>query len=765
MYHVWDGTEWNSQKALKVWNGSAWVKTPKFKVRTSISWLPTSVSDTDASQIVKWSVGAPTPPPPPPTPTHPVPDLDLMDDAALDAALTPLLFGYTIAGYEVTSVLANDNKVVIDSQIPAAGELMAEGLNVSVKLYNFVQPTTTVPNLDGLLASAADSAINNAQLVVGTPITEEKTTDPALFGKVKAGSQYPPAGDVVDTQTSVTYTKWIEEDKVTIPNNLTGVDFFTMQSRLTEVGLEAGTEITPGMETDAGPTGTAQENLVYSTFPTAGTQVYVGSAVNYRMRIPNTKTKIPNVVGMSPYNAQVELENWDLVYFEHTTVEGGPSAQDNTVIAQNPAANSSLTATNVGTTIYLTIQIPNTTTQVPNIVGQTVSAAGTLATNAELILNPNGATLTATETSNTSLHGKVATQDPSATLTVPVWSWINYGLYTPITTVVVPNLQYQIPGSYGTAISVEPLLKWGTLIATYETTDTNLQGKVISTNPTEGTTVNVNSYVNYYKWIAPVLKTVPNVVGMTEANAKTAITNAGLNWSVSYQNQSYNGQATAGTVASQNPTNPQQVQPGSTVSIVVWNAYVAQPVTRTGNVSIGWAGDIPAEWIASYKNTAGGGAGTREKTSAPFYVGQFTTTNGKNMEAWTFDWTAFTNRCNVVSGGAFWSVQSVQFRFWANGSSGNDNAKSLRLGSYPSDVSSSPTAMNENSVFLRDQVLSLSTRGTYGYANLNATLRSDCFTAPNYPLVIYAPNTSVDNYVSNDGDLRYDVTISWTEWV
>lgn len=493
-------------KALKVWSGSAWVKNYKFKVRTSISWLPSSVSDKDASQIIKWSVAAPTPPPPPPPVTHPVPDLDLMTDAQLDAALTPLNFGYTIAGYEDTPILDRDNKVVIDSQIPPANQQMAEGLDVSVRLYNFVQPTTTVPNLDLLLSSVANSNIIAANLVVGTPIEEEKTTDPNLFGKVKVGSQYPPANDVVDTGTSVTYTKWIEEDKVTIPNTLTGVDFYEMQSRLTTAGLEIGTEITPGFETDAGPTGTAQEGLVYSTFPTAGTQVYIGSQVNYRLRIPNTRTKIPNVVGMSPYNAQVELENWDLIYFEYIIQEGGPSAQDNTVIAQQPPANSSLTATAVGTQINLTIQIPNTTTFVPNIVGDTVSVATAECTTAELILNPNGPTLTATETSNTALHGKVASQDPSANTSQPVYSWVNYGVYTPISNVLVPDLQYQIPGAYGTTISVEPLLKWGSLIATYETTDTNLQGKVVSTSPASGTSVPVNSYVSYYKWVAPVLK-------------------------------------------------------------------------------------------------------------------------------------------------------------------------------------------------------------------------------------------------------------------
>jgi hypothetical protein len=260
---------------------------------------------------------------------------------------------------------------------------------------------------------------------------------------------------------------------------------------------------------------------------------------------------------------------------------------------------------------------------------------------------------------------------------------------------------------------------------------------------------------------------MPNVVGQTEATAKALINNAGLNYNTPTTQALTSGQSSSlvGTVASQGTASGTKLDPGTYVNFVVYTAYVAQPVTRTGNVSIGYAGDIAAEWIASYKNTATSGAGTRERTSQPFYVGQFSTTNGKNMLAWTFNWSSFTSRANTVSGGNTWSVTGVQFRIWANDGSGNTNAKSLRLGSYPSDVSSSPTTMNENAINLRNQSISLSGRATYGYANLNSTLLSDCFTAPNYPLVVYAPNTSLDNYISNDGDVRFDVTISWTEYV
>lgn len=66
----------------------------------------------------------------------------------------------------------------------------------------------------------------------------------------------------------------------------------------------------------------------------------------------------------------------------------------------------------------------------------------------------------------------------------------------------------------------------------------------------------------------PTTVTVPNVLGMLEANAVSAIQSAGLNASVSYD---YNGNAfNDGTVKSQSPSGGSQVSSGFTVAIVVW---------------------------------------------------------------------------------------------------------------------------------------------------------------------------------------------------
>lgn len=751
MYHVWDGSEWNSQKALKVWNGSAWVKTPKFKVRTGISWLPTSVSDTDISQIVKWSVGGPTPPPPPPTPTHPVPNLDLKTTTELDALLTPLLFGYTIAGYDVTSVLANDNKVVPNSQNPPAGQLMAEGLDVSVRLYNFVQPTATVPNLNGLLTSAANSAITNAGFVVGTPLTPVETYNTNLIGKIVADSQFPAAGNTEDTGTSIIYDYYVQKAFTTVPD-LTGIDESDIFLALDNANLQIGTRTTT--ET----TNTALEYTVRSQSPLPGSPAETDSPVNYNVYIPNSNTTVPNLIGLFQADADDLLKDNELYLGTVTNVETTNASLEGKVgIQQYPQG----TSRPVNTTVAVTVYVPNTTVAVPNIIGMSASAAETLIEGTyELNLGLSGTS----PTNDPAKHLTIKSTNPIAGTVVPIYSTVLAEIWV-IATYPVPNLFGLTPQPQGTAVGPDGFT-WGSgsLNAT-STTNANLIGKVATQSPIFGN--NTSAMPIAYGVYSDGRSTMPNVVGMTEANAKTAINAAGLNWNTPTTQALTSGQSSSliGTVASQGTQSGQKLDPGTYVSFVVYTAYQPQPVTRTGNVSIGYSGMQAAEWIASYKNTAGSGAGTRERTSQPFYVGQFSTTNGKNMLAWTFNWNTFLTNANIVAGTTDWTVTAVQFRLWVNSGSGNDAAKSLRLGSYPADVSSSPTTMNESAINTRGQVFSISGRGTYGYVNLNSTLISDCFTAPNYPLVVYAPNTSLDNYISNDADLRFDVTISWTEFV
>ena len=394
MQKVWDGSNWVTQNALKVWTGAAWNTNAKLKARTSISWLPTAVSDTDISQVVKWSIEAPTPPPPPPPVTHLVPDLDLKTTTELNTILDPLNFGYTIASYETTSVLANDDKVVIDSQIPAAGEALAEFNNVSVKLYNFVQPTTIVPNVGGLLKSAADQAIVAANLVVGSPLDTVETYDGTLVGKVVVGSQFPTAGQEEDQGTSVIYDYYVQKAYVTVPN-LVDTDENDIYTTLSPLNLSVGTRTTEATANEA------LDGKIKSTFPVFNTQVQTDSSVNYTVYV-NTLATVPSLVGLTQAAADTALQNANLYSGTVSSVETTVVANEGKVASQ-ATANGQTVGKN--STINYAVYVPNTTIAVPTLVGQTFANASTLITNAELVSNP-----TTTPTNTTSLHLTIKSQ-------------------------------------------------------------------------------------------------------------------------------------------------------------------------------------------------------------------------------------------------------------------------------------------------------------------------------------------------------------------
>jgi beta-lactam-binding protein with PASTA domain len=751
MHKVWDGTEWSSAKALKVWNGTQWKAGLKFKVRTASSWLPGSVSDKDDSQIVKWSVEGPTPPPPPPPVTHPVPDLNLKTLLEVEELLDPLQFTYAVTEYENTSIESRDDKVVIDSQIPAAGQSLAEGSQVVFKLYNFVQPTTTVPNLDNLLVSAANTAITNANLVVSTNIGTDETYDNNLIGRVIVGSQYPTADDIVDTETEVTYDKWVQKPFATVPP-LVGLLDSQVFSTLDSANLNIGTRTVV-------PTAVASDDdRVKSQFPAQDTQAQIDSSVNYEVWEYSLRI-VPNLSGLTQEQAIDALDNAGLyagtISNQETTVVSDEGKVKNN--SQSHPANSQV---NQGTSINFVVWVPNTTTTVPNVVNLVgLSNIQNTLTAAEL----NTSLRNVTYTSDSSLFNKCYAQSPTFPNVVPVFSSVSVDLYLEQPKYTVPSIIGLTPSSG----SINTYFTWGSnSLAGTGTENTSIHGKVATQSPSAGTQQYAGSIA--YGVYTDSRPTVPYVVGQTEATAKSNINNAGLNWSVTRKAQTFNGQATAGTVNSQSPTGG-KLASGGTVTIEVWDAYVPQPVTRTGIVLVGYQGDVAMQWQASYRDTLGVVSnqtdGGRRKTSQPFFFGQFDSTNGKQHHAFHYDWNTFDTKARQVSGGANYTITNVELRYWLNNSIGNTNAKSLRIGSYPSSVSSSPSTMTEADINTRGLILSAATRGMYAFATLNTTLRSDIFTYPNYPCVVYAPNTSLDNYGQNDSDVRFYVTIQWTELV
>jgi beta-lactam-binding protein with PASTA domain len=764
MQKVWDGSNWVTQNALKVWTGSTWITNLKLKARTSISWLPTAVSDGDISQVVKWSIEAPTPPPPPPPVTHPVPDLDLKTTTELNNILTPLNFGYTIAGYETTSILANDDKVVIDSQIPPAGEALAEFNNVSVKLYNFVQPTTIVPNLGGLLKSAADQAIVQANLVVGSPLDTVETYDSSLVGKVVAGSQFPQAGTEQDQGTSVIYDYYVQKPFVTVPN-LVNTDEDDIYTTLSALNLSVGTRTTEATANSA------LDGKIKSTFPVSGTQVQTNSSVNYTVYV-NTLATVPNLVGLTQAQAETALQNANLYSGTITNFETTVVADEGKVRSQGTAAGQTVAKFSG---INFVVNVPNTTTTVPNFSLLTTAQADALRISSELNIQLS----TSVYTNDTNLQYKIVpnSQSPSAGTVVAIYSTVTMSLYLPFPQYTVPSLIGQTPSSG----AIDANFTWGSnSLASTSTQTTSDFGKVASQSPAAGTQAQAQA-INYGVYVDG-RPTVGNYVGQARTTAVSNIQALGLNASVTYQNQTFNGQATADTVASQSPSSGTRLASGSTVSIVVWNAYVPQPVTRTATVYVGdnafsgymrngvntsyVGGLLDFTWQAQYKllNTTGTrvqNIGYQRMSGA--YVGYASSTNGKQA------YTCRINPTNIdsyiksnITNNASYTVGNVDFVF-SVGNDGN-NGKLWYLDWMGNTTSSPSTYTDANRT--NTQAVSNINNGDTMSITLNSTMKTYSWTN-GYGLGV-AAGVTASNASITYGSVNwayFAANISWTEYV
>ena len=762
MQKIWDGSTWDSRRNIKVWNGSSWISNSKLKVRTSISWLPSPVSDVDVSQVIKWSIEAPTPPPPPPPVTHLVPDLDLKTTTELNDTLTPLNFSYTIAGYETTNILNRDDKVVIDSQIPAAGETMAEGLSVSVKLYNFVQPTTTVPNIAGYLTSAANTAITGAQLVVGSPLDTVETYDGTLVGKVITGSIYPTPGSTVDTGTSVVYDYYIQKPYVTVPN-LVGTDEDNIYTTLSNANLSVGTR------TPVGTTNAALDGQIKSTTPVSGTQVQTNSSVAFEV-YTHTLATVPSIVGLTQAQADAALQAANLYSGTISNIETTVEANEGKVASQVTASGQIV---NKFSNINYSVYVPNTVIQVPSLVGQTYDTAHALLIAAEL--NEN---VTFFNTADTTVHLKVKSQGIAAGTTVAVQSTIPFVVNIPMPSYTVPSIIGLTPSSG----AINSNFTWGTnSLGSDSTQNPGDVGKVSRQVPSAGSSAQAGAIA--YGVYTDGRPTVGNYAGQARTTAQNNIAALGLNYSVTYQNQTYNGQATADTVASQSPANGTRLASGGTVSIVVWNAYVPQPVTRYATVKAGddalngyinnngtnittSSASLDFTWQAQYKllNTTG----TRVQNityprMSNGFVGYASSTLGKQ---------AYTCRINPtlvdawikanVTNNATYEVISVDFVF-ATGSEGNEN-KTWVL-DWMGDQGSAPTTYTDSNRTNTQTVTGIYNNDIKA-VTLNTTMKNFCWTN-GYGLGV-AAGTTASNASVTYGRVAYAyfaAQIKWTEYV
>lgn len=456
----------------------------------------------------------------------------------------------------------------------------------------------TLPDFTGQARTAVESAIAEAELVLGS-LTE------AYSDTVPAGviiSQDPPAGESIDPETPVNLVVSLGPQPATVPNAV-GMARATAESRIRGARLVVGgvTE----EHSDTVPAGT-----VISQDPAANSTVEPGTAINLVVSAGRAPVNVPNVTGLAQAAAQTVITGAGLTVGIVTQTFSNTIPM-NQVISQNPAAGTSVPP---GSTVALVVSRGSQPVSVPDVVNMTQTAAQATITGADLTL---GAVTHAY--SDTVSIGQVISQNPVPGTTVLPGSTVALVISQGPAPVAVPNVLNMTRTAAQAALTGAGLAV-GTVTQAYS--GTVPVNNVISQNPVAGTLLPPGNAVALIISQGPAPVTVPNVLNMTQAAAQTTITGAGL--TVGEVTQAHSATVPTGQVVSQTPAVGTFLPPGSAVALVISQGPppVAVPnvlnMTQTaaqtaitaaglalGEVTQAYSATVPAGQVVSQTPAAG----------------------------------------------------------------------------------------------------------------------------------------------------------------
>jgi beta-lactam-binding protein with PASTA domain len=253
--------------------------------------------------------------------------------------------------------------------------------------------------------------------------------------------------------------------------------------------------------------------------PDGGAELDAGRTVVIVVaRGPNT-VDVPNVVGLPVADAFERVQAAEL---RARSVEAFARRPRGRVFRQRPAAGEEARR---GSTVVLTVSRGPQLVAVPSVVGQTESQAG--AALRRVGLRANVVRVPATEP-----RGRVVDQNPAAGSRAPRGSSVrlNVSTGTPAGTTPTGPATATVPNVVGMrdADAVGRLQQAGFRVSTTSVSSTRPTGTVISQSPSGGTTAPRRSNVSITVSGGPRVRTVPNVVGETEADARRILRTAGF---------------------------------------------------------------------------------------------------------------------------------------------------------------------------------------------------------------------------------------------
>ncbi len=347
----------------------------------------------------------------------------------------------------------------------------------------------------------------------------------------------------------------ITPPNVAVPN-IVGQTQSAATASLAAVGLTVGT-VTEQVTT------VYTAGTVISQNPVATACASLGDAVNITLAVRPAVT-VPNVVGLTQSAAITAIQGVGLTVT--VTTEASFTVPAGIVISQDPVGGVNVA---IGSAVAIVVSSGSgLTATVPNVVGQTQSAAVAAIQAANL-------TVTVTfETSTTIPAGTVISQDPVGGIIVAPGSEVAIVVSSGFTAVTVPNVVGQTLAAARTSITGAGLTVGTVTLASSATIPA---GSVISQNPAGGAQVAPGTTVNLVVSsgteapvtppVAPGNIEVPDVIGLTKTAATAIIRNAGLSVGATFQK--YDDTVPAGIVLDQSPAAGAKVAAGTAVSLTV----------------------------------------------------------------------------------------------------------------------------------------------------------------------------------------------------
>ena len=373
--------------------------------------------------------------------------------------------------------------------------------------------------------------------------------------------------DLRDSSDPDRVTVTVEGALVSVPD-VTGMTRAEAEAALTVAGLTAGNV---SMESST----TVPAGQVIRQDPAADTESLPGAAVDLVISTGPDRVTVPDVAGQSQNDAAAAVTGAGLVpaldFTNSDTVNAG------VVISQSPAAD---TEVDQGTAVTLVVSLgPESQNQVgvPNVLGLSEAEAQTTIDSANLIVDAISFTH-----SDAVAAGLVVFQSPVAGTIVAIGSEVDLIISLgpeSSGSVAVPDVAGLTQAAAATAIGAAGLTV-GTV--TEAASVTVPAGAVVSTNPPAHEIVDNGSSVDLVLSSGPPQIAVPDLVGLTQAEAAQALADAGfVLGAVSFAGS---GSAAPGTVIEQDPAFNAMAEGGSTVAIVI----AAAPVTvqQGGSFSI-----------------------------------------------------------------------------------------------------------------------------------------------------------------------------------